>query len=254
MEDYNKNKNIIQESVPFLSSFKIKNNIHNINLSFRDREYSIYVDNLNDLDIKLSNDRLVKIEKVDKEKNCIKIKVPYSVDEDFKGVSLYLANVLTGQKEEININYNNSGTGGSRSSGFFSDFLGMLVLSCVLCIVAYFLFFSERKNPGQFMGNMNYNSNYNYNPNLMMSMNGRGFPPSERRDFSNSNFMRNRNQTYNNSGFREDFNYSNNNGSSRFNNLMSSNNNYRQHPRGSAFNNQDFRRFSGSNINLDNQY
>ena len=254
VEDYNKNKNIIQESVPFLSSFKIKNNIHNINLSFRDREYSIYVDNLNDLDIKLSNDRLVKIEKVDKEKNCIKIKVPYSVDEDFKGVSLYLANVLTGQKEEININYNNSGTGGSRSSGFFSDFLGMLVLSCVLCIVAYFLFFSERKNPGQFMGNMNYNSNYNYNPNLMMSMNGRGFPPSERRDFSNSNFMRNRNQTYNNSGFREDFNYSNNNGSSRFNNLMSSNNNYRQHPRGSAFTNQDFRRFNGSNINLDNQY
>ncbi len=66
--------------------------------------------------------------------------------------------------------------------------------------------------------------------------------------------MRNRNQIYNNSGFREDFNYSNNNGSSRFNNLMSSNNNYRQHPRGSAFTNQDFRRFNGSNINLDNQY
>ena len=65
---------------------------------------------MNDLDIKLSNDRLVRIEKIHKEKNYIKIKVSYSIDEDFKGVTLYLANVLTGKKEEININYNNSGT------------------------------------------------------------------------------------------------------------------------------------------------
>ena len=41
VEDYNKNKNVIQESVPFSSSFKIKNNLHNINLSFRDRDYLI---------------------------------------------------------------------------------------------------------------------------------------------------------------------------------------------------------------------
>ena len=65
---------------------------------------------MNDLDIKLNNDRLSRIEKIDKEKNYIKIKVTYSVEEDFKGVTLYLANVLRGQKEEININYNNSGT------------------------------------------------------------------------------------------------------------------------------------------------
>jgi len=41
VEDYNKNKNVIQESVPFSSSFKIKKNLHNINLSFRDRDYLI---------------------------------------------------------------------------------------------------------------------------------------------------------------------------------------------------------------------
>ena len=98
-KNYNKNKNVIQESVPFSSSFKIKNNLHNINLSFRDRDYLIQIDNLNDLDIKLNNDRLGRIKKIDKEKNYIKIKVSYSVDEDFKGVTLYLANIFTVQKE-----------------------------------------------------------------------------------------------------------------------------------------------------------
>ena len=54
---------------------------------------------MNDLDIKLNNDRLSRIEKIDKEKNYIKIKVTYSVEEDFKGVTLYLANIFTVQKE-----------------------------------------------------------------------------------------------------------------------------------------------------------
>ena len=45
---------------------KIKKNLHNINLSFRDRDYLIQIDNLNDLNIKLNNDRLSRIEKIDK--------------------------------------------------------------------------------------------------------------------------------------------------------------------------------------------
>ena len=59
-----------------------------------------------------------------------KIKIPYSVDDDFKGVILYLANVLTGQKEEITINYNNSGTsiGPGSSINGLSDFLFIIVL------------------------------------------------------------------------------------------------------------------------------
>ena len=243
VEDYNKNKNIIQESIPFSSSFKIKNNIHNINLSFRNREYSIYVDNLNDLDIKLSNDHLVKIEKIDKEKNMIKIKVPYSVDEEFKGVILYLANVLTGQKEEININYSNTGTNGTNTGYSLSDYLFFIVFTILLILVTYFLLFSERRNPNQFFGNNNNFNNYNPNPNPnMMNYNGRGYPPSERRNFNLSNNMRN--DDYLNS----------NNGSPGFRNMMRSNynDNFFQRPRGSAFNNQDYGRFSGSNINMNN--
>ena len=263
VEDYNKNKNIIQESIPFSSSFKIKNNVHNINLSFRDREYSIYVDNLNDLDIKLSNDRLVKIEKIDRDKNSIKIKVPYSVDEDFKGVILYLANVLTGQKEEININYSNTGIGGTNSGNNLSDFLFVIILTCLLLLIGYFLLFSERKNPGQFMGNMSYNNFNNFNPNpSMMNMNGKGYPSNERRDYNSSNFMGNRYQS-DEGGFRKNFNFNNNymnntnfsnSGSPGFKNMMRSNNNYLQHPRGSAFDNQNYRRFNESNLNLNNPY
>ena len=245
VEDYNKNKNIILESIPFLSSFKIKNNIHNIDLSFRDREYNLYVDSLNDLDIKLSNDRLVKIEKIDKEKNCIKLKVPYTVDEEFKGVTLYLANVLTGQKEEININYSNTKKGESNSGKTLSDLAFIIVLMCLLALITYFLFFHGRQSPEQFMGNMNYNNLNNLN---MLNSNGRGFPQSGGRDFNSNN------RYQNNNNFRgsNDYNYLNsNNGSPRFRNMMGSNNNYLQHPRGSVFSNQDFR-FSGSNINMNN--
>ena len=243
VEDYNKNKNTIQESVPFLSSFKIKNNIHNINLSFREREYSIYVDNLNDLDIKISNDRLVKIDKIDKDKNCIKIKVPYSIDEDFKGVVLYLANVLTGQKEEININYNNSGTSSSNSNYSFSDFLFTLILTCILLLMGYFLIFSGRKNPAQFMGNMNYNNYLNLTNN-----GGRGFPNSFRRD---ENYTNNAGYGGLNSNYRNvnDFNSNNR----RFENRMG-NNNYMSVPRGSSVGyNRDYG-FNRSNINLNNQF
>ena len=250
MEDYNKNKNIIQESIPFSSSFKIKNNIHNINLSFRNRDYSIYVDNLNDLDIKLSNSHLVKIEKIDKEKNLIKIKVPYTVDEEFKGVILYLANVLTGQKEEISINYSNTGASGASSRNSLSEYLFFLVLTLFLILVGYFLLFSERKNPNQFFGN-NFNDNFNnYNQNNgMMNFNGRGFPPNDGGNFSNNSFMNNRYQ--NNNNMRNDFSNSNN-GSPGFRNSMRINNNNYQRPRGSVFSGQDYGMFSGANINMNN--
>ena len=170
VEDYNNNKNIIQESIPFTSSFKIKNDLHIINLSYKEREYYIYIDNFNDLDIKLSNDRLVKIEEINKEKKYIKVKVPYNVDEDFKGVTLYLANVLTGQKEEIKINYSNtsSNVAGS-SSEKISDYFFIIFFALLLIIVTYILLFSDRKKP--FSSSMN-NNYYSRNPPVIP---GRGF-------------------------------------------------------------------------------
>ena len=49
--------------------------------------------------------------------------MPYSVDEEFKDAILYLANVLTGQKEEISINYSDTGTNGTNNSYSLSDYL-----------------------------------------------------------------------------------------------------------------------------------
>ena len=117
------------------------------------------------------------------------------------------------------------------------------------------------------MGNMSYNNfnnynNFNQNPS-MMNMNGKGYPSNERRDYNSSNFMGNRYQS-DEGGFRKNFNFNNNymnntnfsnSGSPGFKNMMRSNNNYlQQHPRGSAFDNQNYRRFNESNLNLNNPY
>ena len=82
--------------------------MYTINLSYKEREYYIYADNSNDLDIKISNEKLFKIEEINKIKKYIKIKIPYTIDDEFRGFMLYLANSLAGQKEKIIINYNNS--------------------------------------------------------------------------------------------------------------------------------------------------
>ena len=264
VEDYNRNKNIAQENIPFSSSFKIKNNLHTINLSYKEREYYIYLDNLNDLDIKISNEKLVKIEEINKEKKYIKIKIPYTVDDDFKGVILHLANVLTGQKEEITINYNSNGTnvGAGNSVNSITDFFFVIILTCLLLFIGYFLIFSGRKNPALSMANMNFNNSNNYN--------GRGYPTDEGMNYNrninynnynnngftfNNNNNLNNNFTFgynnNNSIFRNNydnnnnFNYNNNMGV--FNNIMRSENNSQQ-PRGSAF------KGYGSNINMNGPY
>ena len=269
VEDYNRKKNSVQENVPFSSSFKIKNNVHTINLSYKEREYYIYVDNLNDLDIKISNEKLVKIEEINKEKKYIKIKIPYSVDDDFRGVILYLANVLTGQKEEIIINYNNSGTnvGAGSSVNSATDFFFVIILTCLLLFIGYFLIFSGRKTPNLSMGNMNMNyNNQNY-------YNGRGYPTND-----GNNFIRNNNfNNYNNNGYNinnninnnvTQFGYTNNAAESNyfdnnnynnnynfknkggFNNMMGSSYHYSSPPRGSIFNKQYFR----SNIDMNGPY
>ena len=267
VEDYNKNKNNVQESIPFFSSFKIKNNLRTINLSYKEREYFIQIDNLNDLDIKISNDKLVKIEEINKEKRYIKIKIPYSVDNDFNGVILYLANILTGQKEEITINYNSSGTTSGAGGAFQSitDFFFVIILTCLLLFIAYFLIFSERKNPNLGMPNMNFNRQTTFP--------GTGYPSTNPNNFPNNNFnnnftnfsVNNNNQNfmrqgggYNNfGGTRNNFNnnmnnYSYNNNTSRFNNIFRNNtNNFPQQPKGSAWiNNPTF----GSNLNMNGPY
>ena len=274
VEDYYKNKNSVQENVPFSSSFKIKNGLHIINLSYKEREYLIYVDNLNDLDIKISNENLVKIEEINKERKYIKIKIPYSVDEDFKGVILYLANVLTGQKEEITINYNNSGIniGAGSSINGLSDFLFIIVLTCLLLLLGYFLLFSGRKNPNQFMYsnsttfqnsqnyipgrgfpimNANINNGNNFNPNnynFNTNNLNTNFANNEYNNYNsfNNNFN-NRNVDYqfanttnNNSGFGNNYNNYNVNNSQfsnkrQFNNMMGTNNFSQLHPTGSIF-------------------
>jgi hypothetical protein len=273
VEDYYRNKNSVQENVPFSSSFKIKNDIHVINLSYKEREYLIYVDNLNDLDIKISNEKLVKIEEINKDKKYIKIKIPYSVDDDFKGVILYLANVLTGQKEEITINYNNSGTsiGPGSSINGLSDFLFIIVLTSLLLLLAYFLLFSGRKNPNQIMYpnnsfinvppsnyypgrynsmNPNINDRNNYNPNQNYNYNN-NYSPFNNNLNNKQNTIHSTNYNYaNNLGYGNSFEKNNGffSNPGHFENKMGTNNS--QRPRGSTI----FGLGNRSNIDMNRPY
>jgi hypothetical protein len=233
----------------------------------------IYIDNLNDLDIKISNEKLVKIEEINKNKRYIKIKIPYTIDDEFRGVVLYLANVLTGQKEEIIINYINNGStiGAAGSANTITDYIFVLILTCLLLFIAYFLIFSDRKNPNLTIPNMNYNNNMNFNNNMNYNNNtpnnylGRGYPSINNMNNNNlsnnfSNFNINANNNYTNNQDYNYFNESNNfnrmnnnlgfsNSNAGFTNLMRSNN-YGTQPRGSHFNNSDYR----PNINMKRPY
>ena len=261
IEDYNRNKNVIQENIPFTSSFKIKNDLHTINLSYRERDYKIYVDNLNDLDIRLSNERLVKIEEINKEKKYIKVKIPYSVDDDFKGVILYLANVLTGQKEEIIINYSNSGSAiGPRSSmNSITDYLFVIVLTCLLLLIGYFLLFSGRKTPNPYNNNfVDYGRGYpnmNFEDNNMSTFNpnyNSNYHSFNNMNINNFRSMRNNNYNYGNnfgnSNMNTNISYNNINTNGRFNNMMGT-----TQPSGSMYN-KDFGKFNNSNINMNGPY
>ena len=257
VEDYNRNKNSVEEIVPFSSSFKIKNDLHTINLSYKEREYHINIDNLNDLDIKISNEKLVRIEEINKEKNYIKIKIPYTVDDDFKGVVLYLANILTGQKEEIIINYNNSGgsIGAEMSGNSLTDYIFVIALTSCLFLVAYFLIFSDRKTPYLTMNNnynpnmnmnnpnmsMNYNANMSYNNFTPNYSNGRGYPINNN---INTNLNNNSNIFNNNMRISKNNSYAPRGG---FINQMRSNYNGSQ-PRGTSY--PEYK----SNINMNEYY
>ena len=261
VEDSLKNKNSVQETIPFSSAFKIKNDIHTINMSYKMREYTLYIDNLNDLDIKISNDRLVKIEEINKEKKYIKLKIPYSVDEDFKNVYLYLVNVLNGQKEEISINFNNNGTTFSDgNSNTFTDYIFVFLLTCLVIVIGYMILFSGRKTPVNFMNN--------FNNRQINNQYGRGFPDMNNNSgfgFNNNNYMNNTpkrmegfgngmlngNPENNFNNFNNFNNNSFNNGarvtSGGFNNMMGNANEFGQ-PRGSIYDtNQRFRR---SNLDM----
>ena len=266
VEDSLRNKNSVQETIPFSSAFKIKNDIHTINMSYKMREYTLYIDNLNDLDIKISNDRLVKIEEVNKEKKYIKLKIPYSVDEDFKNVYLYLVNVLNGQKEEILINFNSNGTTFSDgSSNSITDYIFVFLLTCLVIVIGYMVLFSGRKTPVNFMNNFNnrrMNNQFGRGFPNMNNNNGLGFNNNNNNYMDNTpkrmeiygNGMLNGNQennfnNFNNNDFNTNFNSNSFNNTSRggFNNMMGNFNEFSQ-PRGSMYNgNQQFRR---SNIDM----
>ena len=168
-----KNKYIIEseEILPFSSSFRIKNDIHNIKFTFSNREYKLYIDNLNDLDIRSSDEKKVRIEEINKEKKYIKIQVPNEIYEEFNNIKLYITNILSGQKEEINMSFINEQGGklffGLISQQTFTDCLTMILLIITIIIFVFYVTNNQDeymiKNDNITNRNNNFDNRFNNN-------------------------------------------------------------------------------------------
>ena len=163
-----------EEILPFSSSFKIKNDIHNIKFSFSNREYKLYLDNLNDLDIRVSDEKKVKIEEINKEKKYIQLIIPDSIVDEFTNNKLYITNILSGQKEEINMSFINDQGGkiffGLISQQTFTDCLTMILLIVTIIILVFYVTNSQesgnmaiRNNENKYFNNVPFQNNYQNN-------------------------------------------------------------------------------------------
>ena len=141
-----------KETIPFSSSFNIKDNVQEINLSFNKRDKFIYIDNLNDLEYKISDQNKVAIEEENKDKGYIKVVVKTGVLDSFKNVQLTITNILSHQTKTININFTASSGStlffGLVSQETFTDFLTMILLIVIIIILVFYITNGKSENPG----------------------------------------------------------------------------------------------------------
>ena len=130
--------------LPFTSAFKIKNNVHAMTFTKNNRTNYIYVDNLNDVDIKVDDEFVVRTEE-NKEDGNVKIYVPYNITRDFKDVKIILRNKITDQKEEIYLSYvqepeeEQTILFGLINRDTFIDFLTLVLLVAIIIILYIYI-------------------------------------------------------------------------------------------------------------------
>ena len=132
-----------KENIPFSSSFNIKDSVKEVSLTFSKREKYIYIDNLNDLEFKISDENKLKIEEENKDQGYIKIVVPTGISDSYKNVDLTITNILSRQTETIKVSF----TAASGSTLFFglvsqeafTDFLTMLLLIVIIIILIFYI-------------------------------------------------------------------------------------------------------------------
>jgi hypothetical protein len=97
---------------------------------------------MNDLDVSVSDPSVVTIDTNPQEK-YIKLYVPYNVTDDFSGVKLKLDNRITGQHEEINLNFSAERESseptilGIRRSTLIDIMTFLLLVGCIVIIYNY---------------------------------------------------------------------------------------------------------------------
>jgi len=93
---------------PFLSSFKIKNQVNQVFFTKTNRTAFLEVDNINDLEFVVEDPSLIKYEVIPREEDNpskIKISVFRNVSTSFDDSKFVIKNKFTNQKEEIELNF-----------------------------------------------------------------------------------------------------------------------------------------------------
>jgi hypothetical protein len=126
--------------LPFMSSFRVKHNIKEVNFFRNNRTNYIYISNLNDLDMNIEEQKYVQMEVNSQPgNNFIKLYVPHNVTEDFQNVKLILTNKITNQKHDIKLNFLSEKESEIRflgiSRGNLIDFFTLIFLIATIVIL-----------------------------------------------------------------------------------------------------------------------
>ncbi|MCQ2816687.1 MAG: hypothetical protein MJ252_05400 [archaeon] len=154
------------QKFPFASSFNIKYDIKSLNFTHSSRNRILNLDNLNDLKISVSDESLIQIDK-NYEDNSIKVTIPYKVVEPFSNEKIVITNILSGQREDILINF-----GRPKNSGYlfslipWSFFFSKFMICIYTVLVIIFACGIKGMNPLKKLSNLfNQNQNGFYPPN-----------------------------------------------------------------------------------------
>lgn len=128
--------------LPYISSFKIKDENKNIVFSLNNRTHYIYADNFNDVTVQIEDESLVKYEVFN---DKIKIFIPHSVVNPFTDLKLIIKNKFTSQKEYFFLNY--TGDQEKETTFLFGlisyskiiDFFTLCVFIAILYVLYYFI-------------------------------------------------------------------------------------------------------------------
>ncbi len=126
--------------IPFISSFKIKEDPQQLTIMKENRTHILEINNANDIEIQIANPAQLLVHQTrEGDKNLLRFFVPNSVRENFKNNVVKLTNRITGQQKEINVNFGESEVPESFLIIFSREYLVDIITLLIIIVIVYVL-------------------------------------------------------------------------------------------------------------------